>query len=227
MVKFTEPLRLEEICEDHLSQPSLLRAWPATAGHSGLCPVRFWTSPRMVTPQLLLATCSCVQSPPQQKVSSKYSRFRFMFQILPLVLSQDTTKANLPPSSLSPSSLNQVFIHTDKIPHEPSLIKSNSPFSLRLSMYTAVPTSLQFLAALLHPCLVLGNQGLDTALQAWPHQSWAEQKDYLVDLLQFRRLLAFFSRRAHHWLTVNLLSSRTPRSFSTNLLPNWSVPSPS
>lgn len=50
-----------------------------------------------------------------------------VFQIVSLALFQDITEANLPPSSLSPSSLNQIFIHTDKIPPEPSLIKYKQP----------------------------------------------------------------------------------------------------
>lgn len=44
-------------------------------------------------------------------------------------------------------------------------------------------------------------------------------------LMQSRRLLAFFATKAHCWLVVKSLSTRTPRSFCTKLLSIQSVPS--
>lgn len=45
----------------------LSRAWSARAGCSGLCPVRFWVTSRMVTPQPSWTACSSIWSPSQIK----------------------------------------------------------------------------------------------------------------------------------------------------------------
>ena len=42
--------------------------------------------------------------------------------------------------------------------------------------------------------------------------------------MQPRRLLVCFATWAHSWLMVNLVSIRTPRSFSAKLLSSWSAP---
>lgn len=67
-----------------------------------------------------------------------------------------------------------------------------------------------------HVYFVLQDLELDTMLQMWPHQQWAEGKritslDLLVILcpMQPRIPLAFFAARAQYWLEFNSVSTRT------------------
>jgi len=66
---------------------------------------------------------------------------------------------------------------------------------------------------------------LDTALQLQPHQGTAEGRITSLNLpatlfaMHPGIPLAFLATRAHRWLMDNLLSTRTPRSFSTQLQP--------
>jgi len=66
----------------------------------------------------------------------------------------------------------------------------------------------------------LGNPELNTVLQLWPPPGSAEGRITSLNLLATlfsmhpRIPLAFLATRSHCRLTANLLSTRTPRSFS-------------
>lgn len=69
---------------------------------------------------------------------------------------------------------------------------------------------------------------LHPALQVWPYPFSLQSKSHLpwpadsTLLMQPRTALAFFVARAHCWLMFSLVSSRTPKSFTTKLLPaSW------
>ncbi|KAK4818263.1 hypothetical protein QYF61_009968 [Mycteria americana] len=102
---------------------------------------------------------------------------------------------------------------------------------------------LQSLHHLRGPSLVQTGKNMSISLLYWGAQSWtqcsrcgltsAEKRGRInslnlletLFLTQLRIPLAFLATRAHCWLTVNLLSTRTPRSFSVKLLFSWVAPS--
>lgn len=57
----------------------------------------------------------------------------------------------------------------------------------------------------------------------WPHQDRVEREDHLFSMYP-RIPLAFLAVRAHCWLMAQLLFTRTPRSFCTELLSSRSSP---
>lgn len=57
-------------------------------------------------------------------------------------------------------------------------------------------------------------RGRITSLSRLPTLPW----------MQPQVLLDYFVTRAHWWLVLNLVSTRTPRSFSAKLLTSWSTP---
>jgi len=63
----------------------------------------------------------------------------------------------------------------------------------------------------------------DAVFRMWSHQGRVEGEDHLPQpaghtLLMHSRILLAFLTTAHCWLMANLLSARTPESFSTELL---------
>jgi len=64
----------------------------------------------------------------------------------------------------------------------------------------------------------------------WPHQSIERRRRTSLDLLAMLFLippkipLAFLATRAHYWIMANLLLTRTPKSFSAELLSSRSYP---
>ena len=93
-------------------------------------------------------------------------------------------------------------------------------FQLLNHLNVLLLNSLQYL----HISFVLGSPEMNTVLQVWPHQFWAEGKDHLLitfPLMQSRIPFACFEARVCCWPMVLLLSTRTPWSFSAKLLSSW------
>lgn len=73
--------------------------------------------------------------------------------------------------------------------------------------------------------LVLGRWELDPAVQMWPHHCWVEGKNH-ISWSAFSTpnaaqvTLFLITLRVHCWRTLNLLSYRTPTSFSAEQLPS-------
>lgn len=79
-----------------------------------------------------------------------------------------------------------IYPHMGKIPCSSILFpRLNSPRSLSLIAWEMLQSLNKLFGPFLdslqyaHVCLVLGSPALGTALQAWPHQCWAEEKDHL------------------------------------------------
>ena len=76
----------------------------------------------------------------------------------------------------------------------------------------------------------LGTPELDTVFQTWLHQGRVEVEDHLSQpaghclFNASQDTIGFLSTRPHCWLMANLLSSRTPSSFSAELQSCRSVP---
>ena len=141
-----------------------------------------------------------------------------------------------PGSVLFASSL-QVFIHIDEIPPEPSLFQTDQshlsqPFvtwGVFHSLHQFCRLSLEFLSSMSMPPLYLGGQkwiqlsryGLTSAEQRGRITSLNTMAT--LQLMQPRIPLTSFATGAHFWLTFNLVSTRTPESFSAKLLYIWMV----
>ena len=154
--------------------------------------------------------------------------FRQKLLCLSLVLSLGTTETSLALSSLCPlrSSLNLLFS------------RLNSPRSLSLSLRNRCSSTFIMLMALCWRLYGISLSFLYWGGQKYPQHSRcgltsAEQRGRITSLdlmatlplMQPRIPLAFLVARAHCWLTLNLVSTKSPSSFSTKLLPSWSAAS--
>ena len=127
----------------------------------------------------------------------------------------------------------QVFICLGEIPADLYFLQAkqsqlSQPFLLEV---------LQFLKHLpgpfiglspVYPCLSPGSPELDTILQVWPHQQRGRIPSFdllmILCLMQPRVLSDCFAARAHCWIVFNLVSTRTPKTFSVKLLCRWVAP---
>ena len=103
-----------------------------------------------------------------------------------------------------------------------SYLRCSRPFTIFVALHwTLSRRSMSFFG--------LGSSELDTVFQMWPHQSRVEVEDHLPrpdghsPLMHPRIPLAFMATRAHCWLMANLSFTRTPRSFSAELLSSRSA----
>jgi len=181
-----------------------------TAGCSGLAPVKSWWSPRMKTPLPPWLTCASIQS------SSMFNWHLRYFCLCPSPLPScpfTGYHGEKPGSVFSPS---DIYTHWSDL-LEPSLLQTEQS---QLSQPLLIQQMLQslnhlcgpLLDSLQHVSLVLGSPELDPAFQ-------------MLFLKHARVLLPLFATRAHCSLMFNLVSTRSPGSFTAKLLSSWSAPS--
>lgn len=131
-----------------------------------------------------------------------------VFQFAPIAtcLSLATTENSLALSPLLPP-IRHLFIHVSKILQEPSLLK---PKQSQLFLCMSVPVLLD---AAPQNCLTT--------------HCWAEGRTTLSLLVVFfliqLTMLLVFATKVHQWLTLHLLPSRSPRSFSAQQHPRGSA----
>lgn len=180
---------------DHLVQ-LLAQAGSLRGGCPGCCPVRFWISPRMNTPQPDWATQSSVW-PPSNKKSLHVFMYNFLFWnflLLLLVLSVDKKKSE---DSGSPFFIPAFQLYTVVVSHEPSFLQvEGSQLSLHLLMWWILK-SIKLVLCWSH----CGTHNI----QMGPYKYWLGWKDHLplpagcVLLIQPGRHLCLMT---HCWCTV-------------------------
>jgi len=129
----------------------------------------------------------------------------------------------------------QTFLSVAQIPSQPSpphteQPQGSQPFLIQEMLQALIspqpsPGSPQQFPA----CLELGSPALGPVLRMWPPQGRAEGRRTSLTLLATLCAmhpgvpLAFLATRANCWFMVTLLATKTPRSFSSELLSSSTV----